>query len=105
MKLMVVGHPEAVLGLSLAGVGGRAATSAAEANLVLDEVLASPDIGIVLVTDDVAAMIEARMNELKMHSTVPLVFEIPAPVAVRPAKPPLSEIVKRAIGIKITGES
>jgi len=36
---------------------------------------------------------------------VPLVFEIPAPVAVRPNKPPLSEMVKRAIGIKITGES
>jgi V/A-type H+-transporting ATPase subunit F len=105
MKLMVIGHPEAVLGFSLAGVGGRVATSAVEVNQALDELLASPDVGIVLVTDDVAGLIEARMNDLKMHSTVPLVFEIPAPPAVRPSKPPLSEIVKRAIGIKITGES
>jgi len=104
MKLMVIGHPEAVLGFSLSGVDGRVANSAVEANQALDEALASADVGIVLVTDDVAAMIESRMNELKMHSTVPLVFEIPAPLAVRPSKPPLSEIVKRAIGIKITGE-
>jgi len=75
MKLMVIGHPEAVLGFSLAGVGGRVATSAVEANQALDEVLTSMDVWIVLVTDDVAAMIESRMNELKMHSTVPLVFD------------------------------
>ena len=104
MKLMVIGHPEAVLGFSLAGVAGRVATTAAEVNQILDELLAAREVGIILVTDDVAAMIQTRMNDLKMHSTVPLVFEIPAPPAARPSKPPLSEIVKRAIGIKITEE-
>ncbi len=105
MKLTVIGHPEAVLGFSLAGVGGRAATSAAEANQALDEALAAADIGIILVTDDVAALIGNRMDQLKMHSTVPLVVEIPAQPGARPEKPPLSEVVKRAIGIKITGDS
>jgi vacuolar-type H+-ATPase subunit F/Vma7 len=104
MKLMVIGHPDAVLGFSLAGISGRVATSAAEANKALDEVLASSDVGIVLVTDDVAVQIETRMDQLKMHSTVPLVVEIPAPERVRPAKTPLGEMVKRAIGIKITDE-
>ena len=104
MKLMVIGHPEAVLGFSLAGVAGRVATTAAEVNQILDELLAAREVGIILVTDDVAALIQTRMNDLKMHSTVPLVFEIPAPPAARPSKPPLSEIVKRAIGIKITEE-
>ncbi len=104
MKLMVIGHPDAVLGFSLAGVGGRTAGNAAEANRALDEILAAPDVGIVLVTDDVAAMIATRMDQLKMHSTVPLVVEIPAPERVRPAKTSLSDMVKRAIGIKITEE-
>ncbi len=104
MKLLVIGHPDAVLGFSLAGVSGRVATNAAEANLALDEVFSSTDVGIVLVTDDVASMIATRMDQLKMHSTVPLVVEIPAPEKVRPAKTPLSEMVKRAIGIKITGD-
>ncbi len=104
MKLMVVGHPDAVLGFKLAGVAGRSVANAAEANQALDEVLSSPEIGIVLVTDDVAGMIGSRMEQLKMHSTIPLVVEIPAPERVRPAKTPLSEMVKRAIGIKITDE-
>ena len=105
MKVMVVGHPDAVLGFALAGVGGHSVGSAAEANHILDEVLADPEVGIVLVTDDEAAMIETRMDQLKMHSTVPLVVEIPAPEKYRPEKVPLSEVVKRAIGIKITDES
>ncbi len=101
MKVMVIGHPEAVLGFSLVGVGGRAVSNATEANQALDDALARSDVGIILVTEDVAATIEARMDDLKMHSTVPLVVEIPAPEEVRTGKPSLSEVVKRAIGIKI----
>jgi V/A-type H+-transporting ATPase subunit F len=101
MKVSVIGHPEAVLGFSLAGVAGRMATNADEANQALDEVLATPDVGIILVTEDVAVMIANRMSDLKMKSTVPLVVEIPAPGEPPAGKQALSEIVKRAIGIKI----
>jgi len=101
MKLLVIGHPEAVLGFSLVGVSGRTATTAAEVNQALDDALAAADVGIILITEDVAALIEARMDQLKMHSTVPLVVEIPAPEGSRPVKTSLSEVVKRAIGIKI----
>lgn len=105
MKLMVIGHPEAVLGFLLVGVGGRVATSPTEANQALDSALSTADIGIILVTEDVATMIETRMNDLKMHSTVPLVVEIPAPGGSPPGKPSLNEMVKRAIGIKIEGSA
>ncbi len=101
MKLMVIGHPQAVLGFSLAGVSGKVASTAAEANQALDEALSRPDVGIILVTEDVSALIEARMDQLKMHSTVPLVVEIPAPGGPPPGKPSLNEVVRRAIGIKI----
>lgn len=101
MKVAVIGHPEAVLGFSLAGVAGRPATNAEEADQAINETLATPDVGIILVTEDVAAMIETRMNELKMKSTVPLVVEIPGPAGPPAGKQALSEIVKRAIGIKI----
>jgi vacuolar-type H+-ATPase subunit F/Vma7 len=101
MKLHVIGHPEAVLGFSLVGVGGQVATSAAEVNQALDSVMSATDIGIILVTEDVAALIEPRMDQLKMHSTVPLVVEIPASQGARPNKPSLKEVVTRAIGVKI----
>lgn len=101
MKLMVIGHPAAVLGFSLAGVSGQMATSAEEANLALDTALSRKGIGIILVTEDVAMLIKDRMEHLKMHSTVPLVVEIPGPGGMPPGKQSLSEVVRRAIGIKL----
>ncbi|HET6822969.1 MAG TPA: V-type ATP synthase subunit F [Anaerolineales bacterium] len=101
MKVLVIGHPEAVLGFSLAGVSGRAVSTAAEVNQALDEVQAAKDIGIVLVTQDVAEMIPARMEHLKLRSTIPLVVEIPSPQGVPEGQESLGEIVLRAIGIKL----
>lgn len=101
MKVQVIGHPEAVLGFSLAGVSGRAVTTAAQANAALDQALRTQGNGIVLVTQDVARMMQPRMDELKRHSTLPLVVEIPSPEGVSEGEPSLSEIVLRAIGIRL----
>lgn len=101
MKVQVIGHPEAVLGFSLVGMIGQVATNTEEANQALDNALATEDIGIILVTQDVAGWIQARMEDLKLHSTVPLVVEIPGPEGVSPDQPSLSDVVLRAIGVKI----
>ena len=101
MKILVIGHPDAVLGFSLAGVSGQAVTTAEEAGQALDHALAARDIGIVLVTQDVAGMVQARMEHLKLRSTIPLVVEIPSPDGVPEDQPSLSEIVLKAIGIKL----
>ena len=101
MKVLVIGHPEAVLGYSLAGIRGKVVSSAEEANQALDKALATPEIGIVLVTQDVGKLIEGRMDYLRLRSTIPLVVEIPGPEGVGPDQPSLSEIVLRAIGVKI----
>ncbi len=101
MKVLVIGHPDAVLGFSLAGVEGRAVTDSPSANAALDEALKDQDLGIVLVTKDAARLMEARMEELKFHSTMPLIVEIPAPGGPEPGEPSLGEIVLRAIGIRL----
>jgi V/A-type H+-transporting ATPase subunit F len=101
MKVLVIGHSEAVLGFSLVGVHGQVAETAQEANQALDEAFSAPDVGIILVTEDVADLIEARMDELKRRSTVPLVVEIPGPEGTHADRPPLSDVIRRAIGVKI----
>jgi V/A-type H+-transporting ATPase subunit F len=101
MKILVIGHPEAVLGFSLAGVGGRVAATAAEVNHALDEAQASKDVGIVLVTQDVAELIPARMEQLKLRSTIPLIVEIPSGGGIPEGQASLGEIVLRAIGIRL----
>jgi len=101
MKVLVIGNPEAVQGFSLVGVHGQAASTADEVNRALDNALAAHDVGIVLVTMDVARLIVPRMDSLKLRSTVPLVVEIPGPEGVSADQPSLSDIVLRAIGIRI----
>ncbi len=101
MKILVIGHQEAVLGFSLAGVDGQAVSTAEQAGKALDEALAAKDVGIVLVTQDVARMLQERVEDLKLHSTIPLVVEIPSPAGVPEDQPSLSEVVLKAIGIKL----
>jgi V/A-type H+-transporting ATPase subunit F len=101
MRVLVVGHPDAVLGFSLAGVDGKSVSTAEQADRALDEAFASKEIGIILVTQDVARLIQPRVEHLKQHSTVPLVVEIPSPEGVASNEPSLSELVLRAIGIKL----
>ena len=101
MKILVIGSQEAVLGFSLVGVQGTAVSTASEADQALDEAFATDDTGIILVTEDVAGLIEARMEQLKLRSTVPLVVEIPGPEGVRPDRPSLNEMVLSAIGVRL----
>lgn len=101
MRVLVVGHPDAVLGFSLAGVDGKAVSTAEDAEKALNEALASRDVGIILVTQDVARLLQPRVEDLKLHSTIPLVVEIPSPEGVSADEPSLSELVLRAIGIKL----
>jgi V/A-type H+/Na+-transporting ATPase subunit F len=101
MKILVIGSKEAVLGFSLVGVHGKAVSTASEADQALDDALSTTDTGIILVTEDVAELIAARMDQLKLRSTVPLVVEIPGPEGVRPDRPSLNEMVLSAIGIRL----
>lgn len=101
MKPLVIGSTDAVLGFGLVGVRGQVATTAQEVNQALDEVLQDPEVGIILVTEDVAELIRPRMDQLMRRSTVPLVVEIPGPEGPRPDRPSLSEVIRRAIGVRL----
>ncbi|MCD6290906.1 MAG: V-type ATP synthase subunit F [Anaerolineae bacterium] len=101
MKVLVIGHPSAVLGFSLVGVHGQVATTAEEVTQALDEALEAPDVGIVLVTEDVAGLIRPRMDQLKLRGSVPLVIEIPGPEDIQTSRPSLNKVIQQAIGIKI----
>jgi V/A-type H+-transporting ATPase subunit F len=101
MKILVIGNQEAVLGFSLTGVQGQVVVTMQEANQALDSALSNSEVGIVLVTQDLAKLIQPRMDQLQLRSTIPLVVEIPGPEGVSPDQPTLSDVVLRAIGVKI----
>ncbi len=101
MKLLVIGNQDAVRGFALAGVRGQIVATAKELNRALDVALANGEIGIVLVTEDVADLARRRVDTLMVRSAIPLVVEIPGPEGPRPDRPPLSEVIRRTIGVRI----
>ena len=101
MKLLVIGNQDAVWGFALAGVRGQIVTTKDELTHALDLTLADEEIGIVLVTEDVANLARERVDVLMTRSTTPLVVEIPGPEGPSPDRPPLSEVIRRTIGVKI----
>jgi len=101
MKLLVIGSQDAVWGFGLAGVQGQIVTTAEELNQALDAALKDEEIGIVLVTEDVAKLARRRVDEAMIRSTTPLVVEIPGPEGPSPDRPPLSEVIRRTIGVRI----
>jgi vacuolar-type H+-ATPase subunit F/Vma7 len=101
MKLLVIGSQDAVWGFGLAGVQGQIVRTTEELHEALDAAEADGEIGIVLVTEDVANLSRQHMDKLKVRSTRPLVVEIPGPEGPGSDRPPLRDVVRRTIGVKI----
>ncbi len=100
MHLHVIGHQNAVWGFALVGVPGKIVRTAAELHAALDAVLADTTVGIIILTDDVAALAHERIEALKTHS-VPLLIEIPGPEGPRPDSPDIGAVLQQITGVRL----
>ena len=101
MKFYCLADEDTVRGFRLAGVEGRTVASPKEAGDALDEVSLRRDVGIIIVTDAVAAGIRGRIDALRMGQVRPLVVEIPGPKGPMPGRKTLRQSVQQAIGIRL----
>ncbi len=100
MKVVVIGHPEAVEGFALVGVKGIVAQDKVSVNLAIDRILTDQEVGIVMVTNKTAQMISERMRLLRNQSDLPVFIEIPGPDGMDQNRLTLTEVANQAIGIK-----
>ena len=101
MKFFVIGDQETVLGLRLVGVEGAVATEREDALVALKEAVAKEDVGVVLVTEKVAAEIRDEVESRLYGIGFPLVLEIPDSSGPVPDRLKIEEVVRRAIGISV----
>jgi len=99
--MVVIGNQDAVWGFALVGVRGEVVTTPEELNQALDTVMTSEDLGVVLVTEDVADLARERVDALKVRSMRPLLVEIPGPEGPHPDRPGIGEIIQRTIGVRV----
>lgn len=101
MKFFVIGDQETVLGLRLVGVEGSVAVEREDALAAMKEAVARDDVGVVLVTEKVAAGIRDEVESRLYGVGFPLVLEIPDSSGPVPDRLKIEEVVRRAIGINL----
>ena len=102
MKLFAVSdNSDTLTGLRLAGIGGARAESKGEAHAAIAAAMADPGIGILLVTEKLAAMCPDLIYELKLKHASTLVVEIPGRVGTGRAPDSITRYIKEAIGVKV----
>ena len=101
MRYFVISdNTDTQVGLRLAGVEGVLARTREEGPAAIDEALADPTIGILLITEGLAEQCADKLAPLKMDGHTPLVVEIPDRYGSR-KKDSITRYIREAIGVKV----
>jgi V/A-type H+-transporting ATPase subunit F len=79
MKVVAVGGKAFVTGFVLSGVTGEYVTSADDALQRIQSLTRDPEVGLIMVSDEMAKPIREELMELKSKKAVPLIYEVPGP--------------------------
>lgn len=93
--IVVIGDEDAVFGLGLLGLEGRAAATVEQARKALRDAMADPNVALILLTENWS---EARPEEMGEHGA--LVVEIPSAGPSQTAIS-LESRVERALGVRL----
>ena len=101
MKFYCIADEDTVRGFRLAGVEGRAVTSATEAAEALNSAAARAEHGIVILTQPVAAWLRPQVDAFRLERDCPLLVEIPGPEGPLGGRRSLRQVVHAAVGIRL----
>jgi len=79
LRVIAIGSRVFVTSFQLAGVEGIKITSSDEILNELNKLGSSDDIGLILLSDDMAKEIRFQLTDMRSKRPIPLIFELPAP--------------------------
>jgi V/A-type H+-transporting ATPase subunit F len=79
MKVVAVGGKAFVTGFVLSGVSGTYVSSPTTALEKIRNLVKDPEVGLIMVSDDIAKPIRNELLAVKSNRAVPLVYEVPGP--------------------------
>ena len=101
MRSIVIADEDTVLGFRFAGVEGRVVESPAEALAAFEDAAGLPDVGMIVLTEDVAANIRQAVDALRFRASIPLVVEVPGPEGPSPSRRTFVDLIREAVGVSI----
>lgn len=79
MKVVAVGGKAFVTGFVLSGATGEYADSSSAALEKIRQLVRDPDVGLIMVSDEIAGPIRDELMAVKTKKAVPLIYEVPGP--------------------------
>jgi V/A-type H+-transporting ATPase subunit F len=102
MKYFVISdNSDTLVGLRLAGVEGVRVSEKKEVYDAVAGAIADPDIGILMITEKLAAMCPDLIYDLKLKHTSTLVVEIPDRTGTGRTPDSITRYIREAIGVKV----
>lgn len=89
------------VGLKVAGIKSIVLHNREEILNKINELKKDREIGIVILTEKIAKLVEERVKELKLSKEIPLIVEIPDRHGTIKGQDSIIRYVKESIGIKI----
>jgi vacuolar-type H+-ATPase subunit F/Vma7 len=79
LKVVAVGGKAFVTGFVLSGVSGEYVSSPAAALEKIQKLVRDPEVGLIMVSDELAKPIKDELMAVKSTKAVPLIYEVPGP--------------------------
>lgn len=100
MEFFCIADKDSSLGFKLSGIETREVNSKPEALEGLKVALATPDLGIVIVTSKAASWLRTEIDEIIYQQEVPLILEVPSKGGQVQGQG-LEDFLKGALGISV----
>jgi V/A-type H+-transporting ATPase subunit F len=79
MKVVAVGGKAFVTGFVLSGVSGEYVSSPEAALQKVESLVKDPQVGLIMVSDEVAKPIGDQLTAMRSKRAIPLIYEVPGP--------------------------
>jgi V/A-type H+-transporting ATPase subunit F len=102
MKMYLISdNVDTLTGMRLAGIEGVVVHQEKEINEQLDRILKDKEVGVLLITEKIGDIVEARIVDIKLNYHMPLVVQIPDRHGSDRGLDSITKYVRDAIGLKI----
>ena len=101
MKYFVIGDQDTVAGFRFAGLRGKVVDTPADAARALDSALQDETLGIIIITERVAAAVRDKVDAAIFARPLPVIVEIPDRTGPLSDRKSLMELIRQAVGVGV----
>jgi vacuolar-type H+-ATPase subunit F/Vma7 len=101
VEFHVIGGEEVIIGFRFVGVPGSLARTTEEAQEAFRSIIAEGTVRVLILTEQVSAMLAREVMDWQMNGSYPLIVDIPGIAGHMPDRKSLMDSIRDAVGIHV----